>query len=80
MHHPVYLAFYLLSAKGNGSIVGDVAQFNMWSYALPPPALQALSLGINGIGAFGVPWYIYSTFPNGNAKLLNDIKAYVPGR
>jgi hypothetical protein len=74
------LAFYLLSSgKGNHSILGEVIQFNFWLYELPPAALKALSRGINGIGAYGIPWKRFSDAPNGKVRLVEGVKSYFPG-
>jgi hypothetical protein len=79
--HPVHFGFFLLLDKGNGSIVGYMAQFNFWAHTgLPPPALKALSLGINGIGANGLPWASYIGHRKGNANLIQGLTTYTPGR
>ena len=60
--------------------MGTVAQFNFWTHALPPPALMALSRGVNGIGAADVNWETYSASCRGNAQMLDTLSVYNPGR
>ena len=68
----------IIGGKRNESILGSVAQVNLWNFALPPPALMALSYGINGIGSYGVNWNRYSAFPKGNAKVNYNVGYYTP--
>ena len=72
------------SEQGQETILGSVSQVNFWlNEALPPPALMALSRGMNGIAVSGdVQWarYLASNSRKGKTQLIHPVLVYTPGR